>query len=85
MVYGTIYARQDEECGQRGQECGSAEDPQGTAYQFVTGPMTGEALNAAFMASRRRLSSALWAPSCASTWAAPSRTGAEPTCAPSGG
>ena len=33
MTYGTIYAKQDEdeECGHRGQECGAAEDPQGTA------------------------------------------------------
>jgi hypothetical protein len=33
MIYGTIYAKQDEieERGHRGQECGAAEDTQGTA------------------------------------------------------
>ena len=73
MIYRTIYAKQDEveERGHCGQKYGAAEDPNQLIDQFVTGPMTRAAVNAASMAFKTTLIERARAPSWAATWITP--------------
>lgn len=54
----SIYANQQDEvedCGHRGQVGGPAVHPEEPLDQFATGPMTGEAVNAASMTFKKAL------------------------------